>query len=78
MTKVCNKRKFWTRTAAWKESIRIKTNGGIYPDEILYQYYCNQCLAWHNSRKNHNEYVKAFNEGKLERIERLLKEGIIK
>jgi len=75
MIKVCEKKKFWTRTKAFMESKRLKNEGKIYADQILYQYYCKECLAWHNSKITEQEYNKKYNESKLERIERLIKES---
>lgn len=76
MVKVCQKRKFYTRTGAYYEGVRLKTEGKIYAHEILHQYYCKECLAWHNSKKSQNEYARMYNKSKLERIEELLKEKI--
>lgn len=75
MVKVCEKRKYRTKKDARIAAKIMKDTGKIYPNENLHPYYCGECLAWHNSKITHNEYAKKFNESKLQRIERLIKES---
>lgn len=73
MVKVCDKRKFKTKQQAKLAAKIMKKKGLIYPSEDLHTYRCEQCLSWHNSKLTINEYVKKYNESKLETIERLIK-----